>query len=51
MQNLGTLALEEGGRVDFARLRRQRLARTLEAMTRRDLDILILGREANARYQ
>src|SRR5262245_2221518 len=50
MRNLGTQALEEGGRVDFARLRRERLARTFETMARHDLDILILGREANARY-
>src|SRR5712691_11283483 len=50
MHNLGTLALEEGGRVDFARLRTERLERTLAEMARRELDVLVLGREANARY-
>lgn len=42
--------LEEGPRVDFARLRADRRRRVLEAMERADLDVLVLGREANARY-
>jgi Xaa-Pro aminopeptidase len=50
MHDLGTLALEDGGRIDFARLRRERLERCLAEMARRDLDALVLGREANARY-
>lgn len=48
--NLGVMALEDDGRVDFARLRRQRRQRVLDAMAERDFDVLILGREANARY-
>ena len=39
MHNLGTLALEEGGRVDFARLRGERLERALAEMARRGLDV------------
>src|SRR5262245_48182876 len=50
MHNLGTVALEEGGRVDFARLRTERFERVLAEMARRELDVLVLGREANARY-
>jgi len=48
--NLGTMALEEGGRVDFARLRAARLGRCVSAMAEEGLDALVLGREANARY-
>jgi len=48
--DLGTMALEEGGRVDFARLRRERQGRLLAEMDRRGIDVLLLGREANARY-
>lgn len=44
------MALEDGGRVDFARLRAARRQRCLEAMERAGLDVLVLGREANARY-
>ncbi len=50
MSNLGTLALEDTPRIDFGQLRAQRRARLLEAMERHDLDLLLLGREANARY-
>ncbi|HMD46258.1 MAG TPA: M24 family metallopeptidase [Acidimicrobiales bacterium] len=46
----GTGALEEGARVDVARLRAQRRAAVLAAMAADDLDALVLGREANARY-
>jgi Xaa-Pro aminopeptidase len=44
------MALEYGGRVDFARLRRERLERLCAEMEREQLDALLLGREANARY-
>ncbi|HWC38925.1 MAG TPA: M24 family peptidase [Acidimicrobiales bacterium] len=50
MSDLGTLALEDTPRIDFGQLRDQRRARLLEAMDRHDLDLLLLGREANARY-
>ena len=46
----GTAALPEGGRVDFARLRRERRARLLEAMAEAGLDVLVLGRPANITY-
>ncbi len=46
----GVLPLEEGGRVDFHRLRAQRLERCRTEMARDDLDALLLGNEANARY-
>ena len=50
MVSLGTMALEEGGRVDFARLREERLGRVLAAMDERELDVLLIGREPNAQY-
>lgn len=50
MVGVGVMGLEEGARVDFARLRADRRQRCLEAMERADLDVLVLGREANARY-
>lgn len=46
----GTMALPEGGRVDFARMRAERRARVFEQMEANDLDALVLGREDNARY-
>lgn len=46
----GAAALPEGGRVDFARLRRERRARLLEAMGEAGLDALVLGRPANITY-
>ncbi len=48
--SLGTMALPEGGRVDFARLRRDRRQRLAEAMATHGLDALILGRPANIAY-
>jgi Xaa-Pro aminopeptidase len=48
--DLGTLSLEDTARIDFVRLRAQRRSRLLEAMERHGLDLLLLGREANARY-
>ena len=50
MPDLGTVALEDAPRVDFPRLRAERRSRCLEAMERHGLDVLVLGREANARY-
>ena len=50
MVNLGVMALEDGGRIDFHRLRRERRRRVLSALADHDLDALVVGREANARY-
>jgi len=50
VSGLGVQALEYGGRIDFARLRAERHARLLRAVREADLDALVLGREANARY-
>ena len=50
MSDLGTLALESGDRIDFAAMRRDRLARTLAEMERDGLDALLLGHEFNAKY-
>lgn len=47
---LGTAALPEGGRVDFARLRRDRRARVLAVMEEHGLDGMVLGRPANVSY-
>lgn len=47
---VGVMALEEGGRIDFERLRRERRERVLAAMETEQLDALILGRAANVRY-
>jgi Xaa-Pro dipeptidase len=47
---VGTLALDDRARVDFDQLRRERRERVLAEMERYDLDVLMLGREANARY-
>jgi Xaa-Pro dipeptidase len=48
--SLGSMALDDGTRVDFDQLRRERRARVLTAMEEHDLDVLLVGREANARY-
>jgi Xaa-Pro aminopeptidase len=50
VQGTGTAALEESGRIDFARLRADRRHRLLEAMAAARIDVLVLGREANARF-
>jgi len=50
MNDLGIAALEDRARVDFRALRAQRLERALREMELADLDALLLGREANARY-
>jgi Xaa-Pro aminopeptidase len=44
------MGLEFGGRIDFARLRRERRQRLEGEMKLAGLDALLLGREANARY-
>jgi Xaa-Pro aminopeptidase len=44
------MALEDGARVDFGRMRAARRERLLAEMERRGVDVLILGRDANARY-
>ncbi|MGH9024983.1 MAG: M24 family metallopeptidase, partial [Acidimicrobiia bacterium] len=46
----GTLALDDHPRIDFDHIRRERRERVLAEMERRDLDVLMLGREANARF-
>jgi len=46
----GTVAFDDGARIDFDELRRERRRRVLTEMERRDLDVLMLGREANARF-
>lgn len=50
MPPAGTLPLEEGAGVDFARLRAQRLQRCLAEMEHDGLDALMLGTESNVRY-
>ncbi|MCU1459910.1 MAG: aminopeptidase family protein [Actinomycetia bacterium] len=50
MVNLGTMALDEGGRIDFDRLRSDRRARVFAMMAEQGLDALILSRESNVRY-
>jgi Xaa-Pro dipeptidase len=47
---LGVAALEDGGRVDFARMRTDRRARVLRAMEEQGVDVLVAGRAANIRY-
>lgn len=46
----GTMALEDGTGVDFAALRAGRRARVLAAMAEGGVDLLLLGRQGNARY-
>jgi Xaa-Pro aminopeptidase len=50
VEHIGTMALPEGGRVDFARLRRERRQRLFEAMAGAAVDVLILGRPANVAF-
>ncbi len=47
---VGTMALEDAGRVDFERLRRARRRRVFDAMAAGALDALVLGRPPNVRY-
>jgi Xaa-Pro dipeptidase len=44
------MALEEGGRVDFTRLRQDRRRALFDAMDAAALEVLVLGRPANVRY-
>jgi Xaa-Pro dipeptidase len=46
----GTMALEDGARVDFTRLRQERRRRVFEAAKSAGLDALVLGRPGNVRY-
>ena len=48
--NIGVMPLDDGARVDFTRLRSTRRERVFAAMADRGFDVLILGRDANARY-
>jgi Xaa-Pro aminopeptidase len=44
------MALDGAERADLARLRHERTNRVFEAMDRDEVDVLVLGREGNARY-
>ena len=46
----GVMALEEGGRVDFTRLRQERRRALFDVMDAAGLEALALGRAANVRY-
>ncbi len=48
--NAGVMALEDGARVDFARLRNERRRRLFEGMEAAGLDAMVLGRSGNVRY-
>ena len=48
--NVGSMALEDSARVDFARLRRERRRRLFDALAAEGMDALVLGRPANVRY-
>lgn len=50
IEHTGTMALPEGRRVDFNRLRRERRQRILEAMAAAGVDVLMLGRPANIAF-
>ena len=47
---VGTMGLEDGARVDFARLRAARREKVLDGMERHGLDALMLGGVGNVRY-
>lgn len=47
---IGTMGLEDGARVDFARLRADRRAKVLSGMKTHDLDALMLGSVGNVHY-
>ena len=47
---VGTMALEDSARVDFARLRRERRRRLFDSLAAEGMDALVLGRPANVRY-
>ena len=46
----GVMSLEEGGRVDFTRLRQERRRILFDAMDAAGIEVLVLGRPANVRY-
>ncbi|MBX6390979.1 MAG: aminopeptidase P family protein, partial [Frankia sp.] len=45
-----TMAYEDGAGIDFPTLRAERRARVLAALAEHDIDVLMLGRQGNARY-
>lgn len=47
---VGTMALEDEGRINFARLRKERKEKVFAGMEAEGLDVLLLGRLANVRY-
>src|SRR5204863_721009 len=47
---IGMMGLEDGARVDFARLRAERRAKVFSGMQRHDLDALMLGGVGDVRY-
>jgi len=47
---IGMMGLEDGARVDFARLRAERRAKVFSGMESHDLDALMLGGVGNVRY-
>jgi Xaa-Pro dipeptidase len=47
---VGVMALEDGGRVNFPRLRDERRRRVFDGMDRDNLDALVLGRLADVHY-
>jgi Xaa-Pro aminopeptidase len=47
---VGTVALGTTPRIDYERLRSDRRRRTLAAMADEEIDVLVLGRESNARF-
>jgi Xaa-Pro aminopeptidase len=47
---VGVMALEDDGRVNFARLREERRRRVFDGMERHDLDALVLGRLGDVHY-
>ena len=46
----GTMVLEDGTGVDFAALRAARREKVLAAMAEGGVELLLLGRQGNARY-
>ena len=50
MNTRGTMVLEEGARIDFDALRRDRRARVRAMMDEHDIDVLMCTRQGNARY-
>lgn len=47
---VGTGVVPDTARINFPRMRRQSRERCFAAMRDNDVDVLLLGREANSRY-